>query len=315
MIIQDIEIAAQVIKKGGIIGMPTETVYGLAGSAYSESAIRSIYAIKNRPYENPLIVHIPSESFLDDLVTFIPDELRLLIHKFSPGPITFLLPKKERVSSSVTAGKANVAVRIPNHPMAQKLLFEVNLPLVAPSANPFQRISPVSAKQVNKYFEKDNLIVLDGGVSYCGIESTIVGFENNKVVLNREGYITQIEIEEVLNASIVNNSNSKIIEAPGMYNKHYSPLCDMVVATNLQKEIDRWNDKKIGILTLGSTNYNAHANIFLSETNSTKEAVSKVYNALHELEEQQVDIIISEFFPNDHYGTIINERLLKASYK
>jgi L-threonylcarbamoyladenylate synthase len=314
MIIDSTEKAKELLLKEEVVAIPTETVYGLAASAFSEKAIRKIYAIKNRPFENPLIVHVSSIEKIKELVTEIPEDMLLLMEHFSPGPITYLLPKKEIISNLVTAGKPKVAVRIPNHAIALELLEKVAIPIVAPSANPFQRISPINAQQVNNYFEKDNIAVLNGGVSTFGIESTIVGHENGIITLYREGFITISEIEKVIKKKVVNKTEAKTVEAPGMYKKHYAPNCDMIIAADVLKELDKWTDKKVGLLTFEQSNADAHHKIALSKNKSTKEALSKLYNALHEMEEQGVDLIITELFPADEYGKIINNRLLKASY-
>lgn len=315
MITTNISDVIKVLKANRVVGIPTETVYGLAGSAFSEQAIKTIYKIKNRPFENPLIVHIASQDRLNDLVTYVPDELQVLMKHFSPGPITFLLPKKNIINDLVTAGKSKVAVRIPSHPLTQELLSQLEFPLVAPSANPFQRISAVTAQQVNTYFENDNLLVLEGGIATCGIESTIVGYEDGKVVLYREGFITQSEMEQVINTTIVNNTKAAEIQAPGMYKKHYAPSCEMIVAKDLTMEIKRWHDKKIGLLLLQDNGANEHLTVALSRNGNTKEALSNLYNALHYLEKENVDVIITQLFPEDTYGKIINERIVKASYK
>lgn len=305
----------QVLQANGVVGIPTETVYGLAGSAFSTQAINTIYKIKNRPFENPLIVHIASQDRLTDLVTYVPDELQELMQYFSPGPITFLLPKRPVINDLVTAGKSNVAIRIPSHPITKNLLDKLDFPLVAPSANPFQRISAVTAQQVNAYFENDNLLVLEGGTANCGIESTIVGYENGRVVLYREGFITQSEIEQVIHTTIVNKSEAKEIEAPGMYKKHYAPTCDMIIAKDLDIEIERWHDKKIGLLLLQDHGKNEAITVALSSNGDTRQALSNLYNALHYLEKENVDVIITQLFPEDAYGKIINQRIIKASYK
>ncbi|QYS85687.1 threonylcarbamoyl-AMP synthase [Flavobacterium oreochromis] len=317
MITQDINRVIKILENQGVIGLPTETVYGLGGSLFSDKAIREIYSIKNRPFENPLIVHISNKDRIVELVTLIPDEIQVLINAFSPGPITFLLPKNHKVSSLVTAGKSNVAIRIPSHPLAQELLTKLDFPLVAPSANPFQRVSPVTAQQVENYFSNEKVVVLDGGLASCGIESTIVGYEKGKVVLFREGYITLKKIENVLNDSIINKTKRKEIEAPGMYKRHYAPSCPLIIAQDIEKEVLRWKNKKIGVLLLESKTDDEKDCfvISLSKKGNTKEALSNLYNALHILENQKIDIIITHLFPNDEYGSIINERLLKASYK
>lgn len=316
MITKDLNNAKEVLENCGIIGLPTETVYGIAGSAFSDEAIHKIYAIKNRPFENPLILHLADKDQLSALVTHIPDEIEILMKTFSPGPITFLLPKSKKVLDSLTAGKPNVAIRIPSHPVAYQLLSELEFPLVAPSANPFQRVSSVTAQQVEDYFSNDELLILDGGQTNYGIESTIVGFENGRVTLYREGFITISQIEKVINTTIVNKTQSKVVEAPGMYKKHYAPNCEIIIARDIMREIERWKDKNIGLLLLKPMiNQLVPFSISLSNNGDTKEALSNLYNALHSLERQKVEVIITHLFPNDDYGNIINDRILKASYK
>lgn len=314
MITNDIHNAVTVLKAEGIIGFPTETVYGLAGSAFSEKAIRAIYAIKNRPFENPLIAHLPHQDVIKAMVKEVPEEIDFLLQKLSPGPLTVILPKRDTISDLVTAGKPNVAVRIPSHPIAREVLSAIDFTLVAPSANPFQRISSVTAQQVEDYFANDNLLVLDGGQSNLGIESTIVGFENNKVVLFREGFITKKQLEYELNYTILDKSEEKTVQAPGMYKKHYAPKCPMIVAADLEKEIARWHTKKVGLLTLEPTQAAVSHAVYLSKNGATKEALSNLYNAMHDLEKANVEVIITQKFPEDSYGTIINQRIIKASY-
>lgn len=318
MITRDLNKIQDVLVNRGIIGLPTETVYGIAGSAFSDEAIHKIYAIKNRPFENPLIVHLANKDQLSDLVIYIPDEIKILLDTFSPGPITFVLPKTDKVLDIVTAGKPNVAIRIPSHPVAHQLLKELEFPLVAPSANPFQRVSSVTAQQVEDYFSKENLLVLDGGQTNFGIESTIVGFENGKVTLYREGFITISQIENVINTTVVNKTQSKVVEAPGMYKKHYAPDCELIIAKDVLKETERWKDKRIGLMLLSLFNENndaLHYTIALSKEGNTGEALLNLYNALHTFEKEKIEVIITHLFPNDEYGNIINERILKASHK
>ena len=197
LIITDIDVASVFSNNEDVIGIPTETVYGLAGNIYSEKAVNKIYEIKKRPLINPLIVHIKSLAYLDKVAVDVSESALKLAKTFWPGPLTLVLNKHHSVPDIVTAGKSTVAVRVPNHPVALSLLESVNFPLAAPSANPSGSISPTSAQHVAGYFKDKIKIILDGGVCKRGIESTIIGFNNNEAILYRLGSISVEEIETV----------------------------------------------------------------------------------------------------------------------
>jgi L-threonylcarbamoyladenylate synthase len=182
--------------KNELIAIPTETVYGLAGNAYSDTAIRKIFELKKRPLLNPLIVHLKSASCIQEVASEIPEIGLKLINQFWPGPLTLILKKQKHISDLMTAGKDTVAVRVPNHPLTLALLNELEFPLTAPSANPFGSISPTNAEHVLSYFGKEIEAILDGGQCEKGLESTIIGFENEKPILYRHGAISMDEIEK-----------------------------------------------------------------------------------------------------------------------
>ncbi|MBU3715280.1 MAG: threonylcarbamoyl-AMP synthase, partial [Ferruginibacter sp.] len=198
MITTNIELATEYLRKGEVIGFPTETVYGLAGNIFNTRAIGKIFSIKKRPSYNPLIVHIGNIDFLNEIVQEVPEKAKLLSEKFWPGPITLLLKKKDIVPKTVTAGKDTVAVRIPNHALALELLNQLDFPLAAPSANPFKSISPTRAIHVENYFKEKVPLILDGGACKKGIESTIVGFEKGDAVLYRLGSVSAEAIEQTI---------------------------------------------------------------------------------------------------------------------
>ena len=185
IISENISKAVKILDNDGVIGFPTETVYGLAANIFSETALRKIFEIKKRPAFNPLIVHIKHFSELEHIAKEVPNDASLLAARFWPGPLTLLLPKKPSISDTITAGKPTVAVRMPNHPMALALLEQLDFPLAAPSANPFGRISPTTAAHVASYFPQDLQLVLDGGDCQNGLESTIVGFVQTCEVASR----------------------------------------------------------------------------------------------------------------------------------
>ena len=315
MISTNLDQAVALLNKDQIIGFPTETVYGLAGNAFSDVAIKKIYEVKKRPSFNPLIVHIKSFDFLYTVATEIPEKAHLLANAFWPGPLTLLLKKQPTISNLVTANLDTVAVRIPNHPVALELLHQLDFPLVAPSANPFTRISPTKAEHVAQYFENEIDMVLDGGTCTAGVESTIVGFESNKVIVYRLGALSLEAIEKVVGPVTIINKNKKNPKAPGMFLKHYSPKTEFILTRNLQSEIDWFQDKKVGLLLFNTIqpNFELKNQFVLSKDSNLNEAAANLYEALHELDKLNLDLIIAERFPEYGLGITINDRLERAS--
>jgi len=211
---KDIKKAAQLLKDGNVVAIPTETVYGLAANALDENAIRKVFEVKKRPITNPLIVHISGKEELSKYVLDISEIAEKLANHFWPGPLTLLLPKKTIISDFVTASFTNVAIRVPNHPMTLELLKNLPFPLVAPSANPFMYISPTTAQHVVKQLGDKIPYVLDGGICSKGLESTVIGFKNDIPVIYRMGSITLEEISikrfTILHQLLVSFSNCNI---------------------------------------------------------------------------------------------------------
>lgn len=214
---KDILKAVEILNREDVVAIPTETVYGLAGNIYSEKAIKKIFQLKQRPLFNPLIVHVHSLAQAEEIVTQIPEKARLLAKAFWPGSLTLILPKKDTVPDLVTAKKDTVAVRIPGHPVTLELLKNLNFPLAAPSANPFGSISPTQASHVANYFEDGLSLILDGGNCENGIESTIIGFEDDKPVLYRLGSIALEEITNEVGEIEIKNKKEKSPDAPGCF--------------------------------------------------------------------------------------------------
>lgn len=316
IISKDISKAVAILKKESLVAIPTETVYGLAGNIYSENAIKSIFETKQRPLFNPLIVHIPSANYLENIVSYIPKKAKLLADKFWPGPLTLVLPKKDNIPDVITAGKTTVAVRVPNHPVTLELLKQLDFPLAAPSANPFNRISPTTAQHVESYFKNKIEMVLDGGACKNGIESTIIGFEDDTPIVYRLGSISIEDIKAVVGEISVKNKKENNPEAPGMLNKHYSPSTPTVLSINVSEELKKHPNKRIGILSF-KTSFENHAvqhQIIVSAKGDLAEATSKLYDALHELDNLDLDIIIAEIFPDFGLGKSINDRLQRAAH-
>ena len=317
MITTNLDEAEQALINGDIIGMPTETVYGLAGNAYSESAVKKIFALKQRPFFNPLIVHIKSAEFLSEVATNIPEIAIKLAENFWPGSLTIVLKKQPHIPDLVTAGKETVAIRVPNHPLTLALLEKLNFPLAAPSANPFGSISPTSAAHVSNYFNAELGVILDGGACEKGVESTIIGFEDNQPVLYRHGSISVEDIEQVVGkVRIVVNNDGKP-DAPGMLSRHYAPKTDTFLTDNVNALIHAFSGKKIGLLLFKDEITEGpiiHQEI-LSKTGNTNEAARNLYAAMHRLDKSNLDVIIAERLPNKGLGKTINDRLERAIKK
>ena len=311
----DINKAKKILENEELVAIPTETVYGLAGNIYSEKAIRKIFETKKRPLFNPLIVHIDSISKLESIADEVPEKAKKLADAFWPGSLTLVLKKKANIPDLITAGKNTVAVRIPNHTMTLQLLKSLDFPLAAPSANPFGSISPTSAKHVADYFPQELQMVLDGGDCQNGIESTIVGFENGEPVLYRLGSISVEEIEAVVGKIQVKNKKENAPDAPGMLSRHYAPNTKTILVSDVEKEIQKYPNMKIGVLVFQnlSTVETVQAKEILSEKGDLKEATANLYAAMHRLDKQNLDLIIAEKFPENDLGKSINDRLERAT--
>jgi len=315
MITTEINQAIKALQADEIIALPTETVYGLAGNAYSEEAIKKIFALKNRPLYNPLIVHIKSSEFLTNVACDIPDIALELATAFWPGPMTLVLKKQTSIPDIVTAGKETVAVRVPNHPVALNLLEQLNFPLAAPSANPFGSISPTTALHVYNYFKENLDIVLDGGSCEKGIESTIIGFENNQPIVYRLGSLSIESIENKIGKVLTKTHSATAPVAPGMLSRHYAPSTDTYFTNNIEKAILSNPSKRIGLLLFQNKldDVSVEHQEVLSSSGNLNEAANKLYAAMHRLDERHLDLIIAEEFPDTGIGKTINDKLRRAS--
>lgn len=311
----DISKAAALLNAEELVAIPTETVYGLAGNIFSEKAIKSIFKTKERPFFNPLIVHIPSVEQLSDIVSYIPEKAQHLADAFWPGPLTLVLKKNSRIPDLITAGKGTVAVRIPNHPLALELLRQLEFPLAAPSANPFGSISPTTAQHVSDYFKGNIKMVLDGGPCQRGIESTIIGFEGDNPIIYRLGSTAIEDIEAIVGPIAIKNKTEIAPDAPGMLERHYAPKTVTILTDDISEAIKTYSNKRIGVLAFqNTTEHDAiQFQIVLSKSNDLTEAASKLYDALHQLDTHDLDVIIAERFPDIGLGKSINDRLQRAT--
>lgn len=311
----DINKAIALLSNEDIVAIPTETVYGLAGNIFSEKAIQKIFKVKQRPLFNPLIVHIHSLSQVNELASAFPEKAQLLANAFWPGPLTLILPKKSHISDTITAGKSTVGIRMPNHPVALQLLEQLPFPLAAPSANPFNRISPTRASHVAAYFNEAVPMILEGGACKNGIESTIIGFEDNEPVLYRLGSTSKEAIERIIGTVKIKNNSEQTPNAPGMLAKHYAPKTKTYLVDNIAEFVAKHKQQTIGVLRFSNAtvpSFVTHVKT-LSITADLKEAAAGVYQALHELDGLQLDIIVAEKLPDYGLGASINDRLTRAT--
>ncbi len=315
MITTDIKKAKEALINGQLVAIPTETVYGLAGNAFSQIAVEKIFQLKKRPHHNPLIVHIKSAEYLSEIAREIPPMAQKLAHHFWPGPLTLVLKKHEKIQNLVTSGNDTVAVRIPNHQLTLELLQQLDFPLAAPSANPFGSISPTTAEHVYHYFKDELEVILDGGACEMGIESTIIGFENNQAILYRHGSLAIEEIEKIIGPIRYHTHNNETPKAPGMLTRHYAPKTKTYLTDDLTSLIAKFDGQKIGLLIFKNpvkSNHVVHQEILSSAGNYT-EAASNLYGSMHHLDKLDLDVIIAQRLPDEHLGKTINDRLERAT--
>lgn len=304
----DINKAIKIIKEEDVVAIPTETVYGLAGLASSEKAIRKIYEVKNRPAINPLISHYASIDEIKKDVE-VSELAEKLLKKFSPGPLTLVLKRKEasRISELACAGLETAAVRIPRHEVCLELLTKIAAPVVAPSANPSGRLSPVSAENVAKMFGEKLDYVLDGGVCDVGLESTVVEVSGDQVSILRYGAVTIDDLLELV-PEVKIPEREEVIKSPGMLLRHYAPSCQ------IRRGIDNPQEGE-ALLAFGDISSLGHGFKTvknLSERGNIEEAAANFFKMIHELEEAGVSGIAVMEIPREGIGRAINDRLDRA---
>jgi L-threonylcarbamoyladenylate synthase len=312
----NIQHAASFLKAGEIVAIPTETVYGLAANAFDANAVAKIFEAKNRPFFDPLIIHTFALEQVYLLVEEIPAPLLALAKKYWPGPLTLLLPKKEIIPDIVTSGLPNVGVRIPQQTETLELLKLLHFPLAAPSANPFGYVSPTSAQHVYAQLQGKIPYVLDGGECQVGLESTIVGMQNGMVTIFRIGGLSMEAIEAIVGKVNFNIHQGDNPAAPGMLSAHYATSKPIIVG-NINQNIIKYNKNKIGIISF-KNQFSEIAIKYcytLSVNGNLSEAAQHLFAAMRALDGSDVEIILTEQFPNEGLGRAINDRLKRASFK
>ena len=313
----NIDIAATLLKKGEAVAIPTETVYGLAANALNTSAVAKIFQIKQRPTFDPLIIHLSSFEKVYNYVLEVPEIFEELAKKFMPGPLTLLLRKKDIIPDLVTAGSPYVAVRIPSHNVTKSLLDMVDFPLAAPSANPFGYISPTTAQHVADQLGNKVYYILDGGSCDVGLESTIIGMnENGDIEVLRKGGLSIESIQEVVGNIIIRDISSSNPEAPGMLTSHYSPKVPLIL-TDLG-QLNKVSDiNRTGIISFRNflpTIPTKHQ-IVLSPSGNFMDAARNLFKGMRYLDGCDLDIIYAELAPEEDLGIAINDRLRRAAHR
>ena len=292
------------LNQGNIIGLPTETVYGLAGNAYSKKAINKIFKLKKRPIKNPLIIHYHSIKRAYEDVIF-NDNFFSLYRKYCPGPITFVLKKKEksRIHNLATADLDTVAIRFPNHNLIRSILKVINFPLAMPSANISSYLSPVSAYDVFDEFKKKLDIIINGGQSKIGIESTVVDLTSKPRIL-RPGIISPTEIKKNLRIKLSKKKTN--IKSPGMMKKHYSPGIPVILGK-------KPTNQKHAYIVFGNKFANKGNYFNLSKKSDLKEAASKLYKTMRAIKKSGFKKIFVSKIPNYGIGIAINDRIKRSA--
>ncbi len=322
--------AGQIIRNGGLVAFPTETVYGLGGDALSGASSQKIYAAKGRPSDNPLIVHICRLEDIYHIAGDFPQAARRIAEAFWPGPLTMILQKSHNVPGETTGGLNTVAVRMPSHPVAQKLIAYSGGYVAAPSTNLSGRPSPTSVKHVIEDMQGRIDVIIDGGEVEIGLESTIIDMTVSPPQILRPGYITQKELEAVLgqvdmDATVLRVDSGQAPRAPGMKYRHYAPkgeltivqgMPDQVISfVNVQSEGDKSTGERVGVIGTDETMGRYRADVVKSVgSRSDEESIAhRLYSILREFDDEGVTRIYSESFATEGIGQAIMNRLLKAA--
>ena len=310
--------AVEVLRKGDVVALPTETVYGLAAKAVDPIAVAKIFAAKERPRFDPLIVHLPNRGWLGKVVDVPAGDRQLidrLTEKFWPGPFTMVLPKREIIPDIVMAGLDTVAVRLSAHPVFADIIAELDEPLAAPSANRFGRISPTTARHVLDELDGRIPLIIDAGPTEHGIESTIVGIRDGKIMIFRRGPITHEQLSEF--AEVTWMSAASGISSPGQLPSHYAPRTPLRLIDNAEGfPVEK--DRCVGLLAWngGFRAPQAFAAVrILSDRRDLKEAAANLFRYLRELDTLSLDLIVAERVPPQGLGAAIMDRLERAAHQ
>lgn len=328
---ESIKRGGEILKKGGLVAFPTETVYGLGGDALNKESSKKIYAAKGRPSDNPLIVHISNMEALDKIVKNVPKEAVLLANRFWPGPLTMIFEKSDLVPTETTGGLNTVAVRMPSNKIARALIDAAGGYIAAPSANISGRPSPTVAKYVIEDMQGRIDMIIDGGESNVGLESTIVDFSEGKAMILRPGYVTQQMLEETLkeevlwDRAIIDSDCKTAPKAPGMKYRHYAPKGELIIVEGTKdavvNKINELSIKakeqgfKVGVISTEEnlSLYKADVVKSVGRKGHDEEVAHHLFRILREFDEENTDKMFSESFEESGVGAAVMNRLLKAA--
>lgn len=309
----DIARAVELLSNGQLVAIPTETVYGLAANALDAAAVTGIFSAKQRPFFDPLIVHIASIDLLSDLAAVVPPGAWKLAEAFWPGPLTLVLPRRTNVPDITTSGLDTVGIRVPSHVLSLELLRSLPFPLAAPSANPFGYISPTTAQHVWHQMEGKIPYILDGGPCTVGVESTIVRLKTNgePPEILRTGGTSVESIRAVVGEVVVFQQSSSNPEAPGMLLSHYAPRKSFVL-THIDSYLMQHPRASVGVLSF-TKKYHCTLCEVLSAGGDLSEAARELFGAMRRLDASDCDVIVAEPLPDEGLGKAINDRLRRAA--
>lgn len=327
---RSLEKAGSIIRDGGLVAFPTETVYGLGGDALNPASSKKIYAAKGRPSDNPLIVHIADMKQLEKIVKRVPDAAYRLAEKFWPGPLTMIMEKNDKVPYETTGGLDTVAIRMPDNRIALELIRQSGGYIAAPSANKSGRPSPTLARYCIEDLAGNVEMIIDGGQVGIGLESTIVDLTSDKPVILRPGYITLEMLLDVLgevevDRTILDGSSKEKPKAPGMKYRHYAPKGELRIVQgdqdrvvsfiNEKSEEAKKAGKRVGVICTESTRDLYHADVIKSagDRNDESTIAHELFKVLREFDDEEVDVMFSESFDESGIGQAIMNRLLKAA--
>jgi len=312
-LLDSLHAGAQAIKRGELVVFPTETVYGLGADATDPNAVEKIFKAKQRPFYDPLIVHVADREQMLQLVTNLPGPAEQLIARFWPGPLTIVLPKSSKVPAIVTAGTPSVAVRMPSNPIALELIRLSGRPIAAPSANRFGCTSPTTAKHVQEQLGGTYDVMIDGGACIVGIESTVISFLGDTPRILRPGGIDQQAIESCIGKVLSEQKDSRdeSTTSPGMLPSHYATATPLRIVDDVSGYASR---SDVGVLLFGKSNLVFAGPVeYLSMSSDPAEAAKRLYQAMRKLDSLSLSLLVVKLLPENGIGVAINNRLKKAA--
>lgn len=311
---QNIDLAVELLQRGDLVAIPTETVYGLSGNGLATGTIAQIFGVKARPTFDPLILHISDLQALDEYAQDVSPRLLALAEHFWPGPLTIVVTKRPIVPDIVTSGLDTVAIRVPAHPFTRELLGRLAFPLAAPSANPFGYVSPTTAQHVVDQLGDQIPMILDGGPCAVGLESTIVTERDDNIIILRKGGLSVERIEAVVGTVLIADHSSSNPQAPGMLASHYATRTPIVLSEHVDIST-MTNPTRVGRLSLTSLDDRllTHNQAVLSPSGDLTEAAANLFASMRQLDALDLDLIVAELVPDRGLGRAINDKLRRAS--